>query len=136
VQTSPHGSSTCLAHSRKKNFHLAAAHQSRELRNFHGSSTVITVTKPQRIQRTGHIGTYKNIARKLLRKSQDREELTLRFVLEKWWPGWRSQYSDSLRAGRFGVQTPVGAGFSPPVRTAPGAHLASCTMSTGDLSQW
>jgi hypothetical protein len=38
--------------------------------------------------------------------------------------------SDWLRAGRFGDWIPVGAKFSAPVQTSPGAHPASCTMGT------
>ena len=50
-------------------------------------------------------------------------------------PGWRSQYSDSLLAGRPRDQIPVGEGrdFSAPVQTDPGAHLVFCTMGTGSL---
>ena len=44
-----------------------------------------------------------------------------------------SRYSDSLRAGRSGVRIPVGARFSAPVQTDPGAHPASCTMGTGSF---
>ena len=40
------------------------------------------------------------------------------------------RYSDSLWAGLSGDLTPVGASFSAPVQTGPGAYPASCTMST------
>jgi hypothetical protein len=49
----------------------------------------------------------------------------------KWEPGWLSRYSDSLRAGRSGDQTPVAARFSAPVQTGPGAHAASYTTGIG-----
>ena len=49
-------------------------------------------------------------------------------------PGWHSRYSDSLRAGWSGDRIPVGARFSAPVQTGPGAHLASCTMGTGSFA--
>ena len=38
-----------------------------------------------------------------------------------------------LRAGRSGDRTPVGARFSAPVQTGPGAYRASCTMDTGSF---
>ena len=40
---------------------------------------------------------------------------------------------DWLRAGRSGDQIPVVARFFAPVQTGPGAHPASCTMSTGSF---
>jgi hypothetical protein len=42
----------------------------------------------------------------------------------------RSQYSDSLRAGRSGDRIPVGTRFSAPVQTGRGAHQALYTMGT------
>jgi hypothetical protein len=40
-----------------------------------------------------------------------------------------------LQAGRFGVRIPVKAILSAPLRTRPGAHLASCTMGNEVLSR-
>ena len=48
-------------------------------------------------------------------------------------PGYRSRYSDSLRARRSGDRITVGARFSAPVQTAPGAHPASYTMGIGSF---
>jgi hypothetical protein len=42
-------------------------------------------------------------------------------------------YSDWLRAGWSGGRILVGARFSAPVQTGPGAHPASCTMGTGSF---
>jgi len=48
--------------------------------------------------------------------------------------GYRRRHSDCLRAGWSGDRIPVGARFSAPVQTGPGAHPASCTMGTGSFS--
>jgi len=50
-------------------------------------------------------------------------------------PGWRSRYSDWLRAGQSGDRITVGARFSAPVLIGPGAHPASYTMGTGSLPE-
>jgi len=42
-------------------------------------------------------------------------------------------YSDWLRARRSGDRILVGARFSAPVQTGPGAHPASCTMVTASF---
>ena len=47
-------------------------------------------------------------------------------------PGQLSWYSDLLRAGRSRDRIPVGARFSAPIQTSPGAYPASYTM--GSLS--
>ena len=49
------------------------------------------------------------------------------------WAGQLSRYNDWLWAGQSGDQIPVGARFSAPVQTGPGAYPASCTMSTGSF---
>jgi hypothetical protein len=48
-------------------------------------------------------------------------------------PEYRSRYSDSLWAGRFGNLVPVRASFSAPVRSGDGDHPVSCTMGTGSF---
>ena len=50
-------------------------------------------------------------------------------------PRYLSRYSDSLRAGRSGDRIPVGARFSAPLQTGPGAYPASCTMGTGSFPE-
>ena len=47
--------------------------------------------------------------------------------------GWRSPYSDSLRAKRSWDRIPVEARFSAPILTGSGAHPASCTMGKGGV---
>ena len=49
-----------------------------------------------------------------------------------------SRYSDSVQTGRSGDRIPVGARFSAPVQTSPGAHPASYTTVTGSFRevQW
>ena len=48
----------------------------------------------------------------------------------RWVPTFsrKSLIIDSLRAGRYGNRIPVGARFSAPVQTGPGAHPASYTL--------
>jgi hypothetical protein len=47
----------------------------------------------------------------------------------------RSQYTDSLRAGRYGDRMPMEARLSAPLQTGSGAHPASCIIGTGYLSR-
>jgi hypothetical protein len=51
------------------------------------------------------------------------------------WPGWCSQYSDSLRTKRLGDRIPVEARLFAPVQTGPGAHPASCTTANRSFSR-
>jgi len=48
-------------------------------------------------------------------------------------PGSVVGIATELRSGRSGDRIPVGARFSAPVQTGPGAHPASCKMSTGSF---
>ena len=48
-------------------------------------------------------------------------------------PGKHSWYSDLLEAGRSGDRIALGARFSAPIQTSPGAHPASYTMGTGSF---
>jgi len=49
------------------------------------------------------------------------------------WAGYSSRYSDWLRSGRSGNRIPLGARFSAPVQTGPGAHAACYAMGTGSF---
>jgi hypothetical protein len=48
-------------------------------------------------------------------------------------PGSSVGIATGLRAGRSEDRIPVGARFSAPVQTGPGAHPASCTMDTSSF---
>jgi hypothetical protein len=51
------------------------------------------------------------------------------------WCSERSRYSDSLQGWLSGDRIPVGARFSAPVQTGPGAHSASCAMGAGSFPE-
>jgi hypothetical protein len=57
----------------------------------------------------------------------------LLYILCMTWGGKLRRYRDWLRAGRSEDLIPVGARFSSPVQTGPGAHPVPCTMSTGSF---
>jgi hypothetical protein len=63
----------------------------------------------------------------------DREfiHISCRYNILVLWAG----IAQSLRAGRSGDRSPVGARFSAFVQTGPGAHPASYTMGTGSLPE-
>jgi hypothetical protein len=48
-------------------------------------------------------------------------------------PGWLSQYSDWLQAGRSGIESRWGARFFTHIQAGPEAHPASYTMGTGSF---
>jgi hypothetical protein len=48
-------------------------------------------------------------------------------------PGSSVGIATKLWAGQSGDRIPVGARFSAPVQTGPGAHPSSCTMGTGSF---
>jgi hypothetical protein len=48
-------------------------------------------------------------------------------------PGYRGRYNDSLWVERSGDRIPLGARFSAPVQSGPGAYPASCTVGTRSL---
>jgi len=56
-------------------------------------------------------------------------------LLKKGGPGKSIPYSNPLRTGQSGDQIPVGARFSAPVQTGPGAHPVSYTMGTKSFPQ-
>ena len=58
------------------------------------------------------------------------------FIIDPFWssrPVYLSRYSDWLRAGRSGDRNPVGAEYSAPVQTGPGAKTASYKMGLGSF---
>jgi len=60
-------------------------------------------------------------------------EIFCGFHVNKYGLHINAKYSDWLLAGRSGDRIPMGARFSAPVQTDPGAHPASCTMGTGSF---
>ena len=48
-------------------------------------------------------------------------------------PGSSVGIANELRAGRLGDRIPLGARFSAPIHTGPGAHPPSCTMGNGSF---
>jgi hypothetical protein len=54
-------------------------------------------------------------------------------LLTKSGPGSSVGIATELRAGRSGDRIPVGARFSAPGHTGPGAHSPSCTMGIGSF---
>jgi hypothetical protein len=50
-------------------------------------------------------------------------------------PGYLSRYSGPLRVGWSGDGIPVGAIYSAPIQTDPGAHPFSYTMGTGSFTE-
>ena len=92
------------------------------------ATCVRTIVSPSSLRRHQHLlktrrensaNTCRSYVKDCLHKLYSRE------------PGYLSQYSNSLWAGRSRDRISVGAEFSAPVQTGSEAHPASCTMGIG-----
>jgi hypothetical protein len=75
------------------------------------------------------------IIQHLERKKKNYTASTFVSIRHTFFIGNMTTATEWLRAGQSGDRIPMGATFSAPVQTSPGAHPASCTMRTASFAR-